>query len=76
LYVAEEIDLSIKLQRFGANRGQQFQIIRGQPLLTSSRKVRLYSPWELGLVTLQMLRHPRRFFRDPTICYPWYDGRR
>jgi glycosyltransferase involved in cell wall biosynthesis len=75
-FVAEEIDLSRRLKRWGRERGCEFRILSRHPLLTSGRKVHLYGPLELGGLFLRMLCHPRRFFRDRGFCYPWYDGRR
>jgi glycosyltransferase involved in cell wall biosynthesis len=75
-YVAEEIDLSRRIKRWGAARGLAFRILHRHPLLTSGRKGGLYSQWEIFSLFLSMLRHPRRFFRDRRLCYPWYDGRR
>jgi glycosyltransferase involved in cell wall biosynthesis len=75
-YVAEELDFSRRIKRWGAARGLVFRILHRHPMLTSGRKGRLYSQWEMGSLFLSMLRHPRRFFRDRRLCYLWYDGRR
>lgn len=76
LYVGEEIDLSRRLKRWGQARGQRFVILHRHPLLTSERRANLYSRRELLTNFWRMLRHPRRFFRDPSLCDLWYDGRR
>lgn len=76
LYVAEEIDFSRRVKRWGAARGQRFEILHRHPMLTSGRKGSLYSHWELLSLLASLVRHPRRFFRDRSLCYPWYDGRR
>ena len=75
-YVAEEIDLSRRIKRWGASRGLKFRILYRYPLLTSGRKGALYSQREMWSLMLSMLRHPRRFFRDRRLLYLWYDGRR
>ena len=75
-YVAEEIDLSRRIKRWARPRGLEFRILRRHPLLTSARKSSLYGQREMLSFTFAMLRHPRRFFRDRDLCYPWYDGRR
>ena len=75
-YVAEEVDLSRRVKRWGAARGLGLRILHRHPLLTSGRKGVLYSQREQWALLARMLRHPRRFFRDPSLCYPWYDGRR
>ncbi len=75
-YVAEEIDFSRRIKRWGAPRGRRLRILHRHPLLTSGRKGRLYSQREIGSLFLRMLRNPRKFFRDPRLCTLWYDGRR
>ena len=75
-YVAEEIDFSRRIKRWGAARGLQLVILHRHPLLTSGRKGALYSQREIGALMLSMLRHPRRFFRDRGLLHLWYDGRR
>ena len=75
-YVAEEIDFSRRIKRWGAPRGLAFTILHRHPLLTSGRKGSLYSQREIGALMLNMLCHPRRFFRDRGLLHLWYDGRR
>lgn len=75
-FAGEEIDFSRRLKRWARPRGQRFVILHRYPLLTSERRATLYSPRELGANFWRLLRHPRRFFRDPSLCHPWYDGRR
>ena len=75
-YVAEEIDFSRRIKRWGAARGLGFRILPRERLLTSGRKARLYSQREIWGLLARMLRNPRRFFRDRNLLYLWYDGRR
>ena len=75
-YVAEEIDFSRRIKRWGAPRGRGLRILHRHPLHTSGRKGRLYSQREIGSLFLSLLRNPRKFFRDRRLCYLWYDGRR
>ncbi len=75
-YVAEEIDFSRRIKRWGAARGLRFRILHRHALLTSGRKGALYSQREIGALMLSMLRHPRRFFHDRRLLTLWYDGRR
>ena len=75
-YVAEEIDFSRRIKRWGAARGLGFRVLHHHPLLTSGRKGTLYSQREIWSLMLSMLRHPRRFFRDRHLLTLWYDGRR
>jgi glycosyltransferase involved in cell wall biosynthesis len=71
LYAAEEIDLSKRLKRLG-----RFVILRRHPLVTSARKVELYT-WSEHLAFLwRMLRDGRGTLRSREGCSVWYDGRR
>lgn len=76
LFAGEEISFSRRLKRYARWRGQRLIILSRHPLRTSARKGELYSEKEFLLLALRMLRHPRRFFRDPELCTLWYDGRR
>lgn len=74
LYASEEIDLSRKLKRLARERRQRIVIITEQVLLTSGRKVRLYSKWELLRLLTQSLVLPWLTMRRRQAF--WYDGRR
>ncbi len=76
LYVAEEIDLSRRLKRLARQRGQRLVILHRHPLITSARKLDLYSRGEWGRFFLECLRRPSGFKRDRAACPIWYDGRR
>jgi hypothetical protein len=45
-------------------------------LLTSARKVRLYSTWEHLCFLFRVATNREATFRDRAACYAWYDGRR
>jgi len=75
-YVAEEIDFSRRIKRWGSRRRLGLRILHRHPLLTSGRKGVLYSQREIASLLLCMLRHPRSFFRDRRLLPLWYDGRR
>lgn len=76
LYAGEEIDLSIRLKRLARKHRKRIVILSDHPLLTSARKVHLYTFREhLGFVI------KASFFRTRTLtnreaCFTWYDGRR
>ena len=75
-YCSEEIDFSLRLKRFGKQRGMGFVMLTHFPLLTSDRKERLYS-WPVLLRFLfRAIAAPRKTMRDPDRCHMWYDGRR
>ncbi len=76
LFASEEIDLSRQLKRFAARTGKRLVILDRHPLLTSDRKVRLYSQWEWLWFIARVLLGLGRPLRRRESCYPWYDGRR
>ena len=76
LYASEEIDLSKRLKQLARQTGKKVIILHRYPLLTSSRKFHLYSPWEhlrFLAKTVFSLGGP---LNDRTACHTWYDGRR
>ncbi len=76
LFVGEELDLTARLQELGQASGREIVILQRHPLLTSARKVRLYSTWEhLGFL-LRVATNREATFRNRAACYAWYDGRR
>ncbi len=75
-FVAEEIDFSLRAKRWANEHGKHFTILHHHPLMTSGRKLHLYSRGERIRTLWALLRHPRRFMRDRSLCYLWYDGRR
>lgn len=76
LFAADEIDLSQLLKRWGRQRGLKFTILTRHPLITSPRKVQLYSGREIAAQILNVLLHPRRTLLDKKKLPIWYDGRR
>ena len=75
-YAGEEVGLSRKLKRLARQRGKRFTVLSAHPLETSSRKVRLYTPWEMARLLLRMVFSFGRAAKDPKACHLWYDGRR
>ena len=47
LFAAEEIEFDLRLNRLARHRGQQIHIIRRPPLLSSNRRMVMYSPFRL-----------------------------
>ena len=76
LYASEEIDLSRRLKRWAKARGLAFSILSRRPLLTSDRKIRLYSRRELAKYMLRFLLRPLKTVRSREQLDLWYDGRR
>ena len=71
LYAGEEIDFSRRLKQLG-----RLVILHRHPLLTSDRKMRLYSTGEHLAFMLKTLLLGGRNLRNRDSCHVWYDGRR
>jgi glycosyltransferase involved in cell wall biosynthesis len=76
LYISEEIDFSRRLKRLARRKGLRFVILTRFPLLTSDRKISLYSPSALLRFWLRLLAAPRKTRRNRESCDIWYDGKR
>ena len=76
LYVAEEIDLSRRLKKWGRNRGLKFVILNAHPLHTSSRKFKLYTGREIARQFFWLCVRPFKTIQDRKSLSMWYDGRR
>lgn len=76
LYASEELELFRRLKREARAAGRRIVILHRHPLLTSDRKVRLYSWRELLGYMGNFVLRPRRSLRNAAECQPWYDGRR
>jgi len=70
LYGAEEVRLSRDLRRLG-----RFRVLR-ETVLTSGRKMRAHSPWQLTRVGLWIVMHGTRGIRKREAMSIWYDERR
>jgi glycosyltransferase involved in cell wall biosynthesis len=75
-FASEEIDLSLRLKKIARATGKRAIILHCHPILTSDRKVHLYSSRELLRLLLRSLFAPRRTLRSREACHAWYDGRR
>lgn len=76
LYASEEIDLFRRLKRLARRQRRSICILHRHPVLTSARKVYLYSPAEHLRFVLRTLCLGGRTLRNRAECYTWYDGRR
>ena len=76
LFAGDEIDLSLLLKKWGRKHGLKFTILTRHPLVTSPRKVQLYSGWEIVSQILRVVFSPRRSLQDKKKLPIWYDGRR
>lgn len=75
LFAAEELDLSKRLKRLARETGREIVILHRHPLVTSARKMRLYTVWD-HLKLLARLTFNRRALNRRESCTLWYDGRR
>ena len=75
-FAAEELDLSQRLQKLAREQQKEIVILRRHPLVTSARKMKLYTPRELGGFFLRTIFSHRRAVRSRETAYMWYDGRR
>jgi glycosyltransferase involved in cell wall biosynthesis len=76
LYASEEIELSRALKRVARKRCKKVIILNRHPLLTSSRKMHLYSRGEYVTFLVRNAFSLGRNLRSAKHCFPWYDGRR
>ena len=75
LFAAEELDLSKRLKKVARETGREVVILHSHPLVTSARKMRLYTALDhLKLVTHVLFN--RRALNRRESCTLWYDGRR
>ncbi|MBI2929555.1 MAG: glycosyltransferase [Verrucomicrobia bacterium] len=76
LFVAEEIDFGRRLKRLARERGLDVVILRQHPVLTSARKLELYSLGEMARFVFRSVWAGGATFKDRAACAPWYNGRR
>ena len=76
LFAGEEIELSQRLKQLARTRKQRIVILHRHPLLTSARKMHLYTVREhLRFLVKAVLSH-KRILSSRDECHTWYDGRR
>ncbi len=76
LYASEEIDLFRRLKRHARREGRRVTILHEHPLVTSGRKLDLYSPFEIAWFMARTVLTGGRTLRRADGCPVWYDGRR
>ena len=76
LYAAEEIDLFRRLKTRARELNRTIVILHRYPLVTSARKMALYTPREHLRFLVRTVLGRGRTLRDPRQCFTWYDGRR
>ena len=75
LFAAEELDLSKRLKRLAREKGREIVILHSHPLVTSARKMRLYTMRDHLKLLVRILFNRRALTRRES-CTLWYDGRR
>lgn len=76
LFASEEIDLSRRLHRAARPLGKKVIILHRHPLVTSGRKIHLYSVREHLRFFVRTVLRGKRNLCSRAECPTWYDGRR
>jgi glycosyltransferase involved in cell wall biosynthesis len=76
LFCAEELELSQRLKKLAKETGKHVVILHRHPLVTSARKMRLYSPWDHLRFLFRAIFDTRRAMGSRESAHMWYDGRR
>lgn len=76
LFAGEELELSAKLKRLARARGKKLVILHRHPLVTSARKIHLYTSREHVRFVANATFRPKRVLTSRDACHTWYDGRR
>jgi glycosyltransferase involved in cell wall biosynthesis len=71
VYASEEIWFSQKMQSWGKRQGKDFRIIADPPIVTSSRKLEWFSPFQLVVPALILTMFPF-LLRFRSFCSHWY----
>ena len=75
-YASEEIDLSKRLQALAKTEGKKIVILHAHSILTSARKIHLYSVREHTWFMTKLIFSGGRILSNRDACHTWYDGRR
>lgn len=75
-FAGEELDLSHRLKQLARARGMSVVILHRNPLLTSARKMFLYTAREHFRFLIRALISRRKVLGSREECHTWYDGRR
>jgi glycosyltransferase involved in cell wall biosynthesis len=75
-FAAEELELSKRLKKLARETGKQIVILHRHPLVTSARKMKLYTAREHLRFFLRMVFNQRRAVSSRESAHLWYDGRR
>jgi glycosyltransferase involved in cell wall biosynthesis len=76
LFAAEELELSKRLKKIARKTEKQIVILHRHPLVTSARKMKLYTAREHLRFLFRAVLNPRRAMGSRESAHIWYDGRR
>lgn len=76
LFASEEIDFSKRLKKLARVEKKKIVILHRHPILTSPRKVQLYTARELLWFLVKTAFTGGKVLNSRDACHPWYDGRR
>lgn len=76
LFASEEIDLSKRLKKLARAEGKKIVILRRHPIVTSARKLHLYTAREHFSFLAKTIFRGGKTLNSREACHTWYDGRR
>jgi glycosyltransferase involved in cell wall biosynthesis len=76
LFASEEIDLSKRLKTLARAERKKIVILYQHPILTSARKVHLYTAREHIFFLAKLILTGGKVLSNRDACHTWYDGRR
>jgi glycosyltransferase involved in cell wall biosynthesis len=76
LFAAEELELSKRLKKLAREIGKRIVILHRHPLVTSARKMKLYTAREHLRFFSRAIFNQRRTLTSREEAHLWYDGRR
>jgi len=75
MFAGEELELSQRLKKHARATGRRVVVLHRHPLVTSARKLRLYTLWDYAKLLVRVTWNRRTLTRRED-CTIWYDGRR
>ena len=76
LFASEEIELSKRLKKLARAERRKIVILHRHPILTSARKLRLYTPREHFKFMAKSILSGGKTLQSREASHLWYDGRR
>jgi glycosyltransferase involved in cell wall biosynthesis len=76
LFAAEELELAKRLKKLARETGKRIVILHRHPLVTSARKMKLYTAREHLRFFRRAIFNQRRTLTSREEAHLWYDGRR